>query len=94
MEVKNLINDNGNRAKNQYVIYEDNGDITFKSYNTIIATKPRRGKVRISKDFFDYSRTTTKHLCIFLRNFCDFPYCRNSKKDVEKWIEEKNAKWF
>lgn len=94
MKVKNLINDNGNRANNQYVIYDDNGDIYFKSYNVIIANKPRRGKVIISKDYYDYSRTTTKHLCIFLRNFCNFPYYRNSKKDVEKWVEEKNAKWL
>lgn len=35
-KVKNIINDNGNAIPNQFVIYEDNGDITFQSYDSII----------------------------------------------------------
>ena len=34
--VENIISNNGNAVPNQFIIYEDNGDITFQSYHSII----------------------------------------------------------
>lgn len=34
--VENIISNNGNAIPNQFIIYEDNGDITFQSYHSII----------------------------------------------------------
>ena len=35
-KVENIISNNGNVIPNQFIIYEDNGDITFQSYDSII----------------------------------------------------------
>ena len=35
-KVENIISNNGNVIPNQFIIYEDNGDITFQSYHSII----------------------------------------------------------
>ena len=50
----------------QYVIYIENGDQIFQSYNSIIAIKTYCGKIQIDKDYWNYSRTTSKYRSIFL----------------------------
>ena len=35
-KIENIIGNNGNVISNQFIIYEDNGDITFQSYDSII----------------------------------------------------------
>ena len=60
-----LMNDNGRPALNQFVIV-DGDEIKFKSYNTIICII-RKGLVRLNIKMWDHSRTTLKHLYIFLR---------------------------
>lgn len=82
MKCYNLINDNGRPAANQIVI-SYNGVTTFESYGTPICDVTDKGKVFLNKTFWDYSRTTLKHLYIFLRQQ---GYNVRSKKDVEKRI--------
>ena len=62
--VENIINNNGNAIPNQFIIYEDNGDITFRSYHSIIC-QIRDGalgydKVVVFGSDWDYSTTTTR----------------------------------
>lgn len=70
MKVYNLINRNGNATANQFVI-EDNGDISFQSYDSLVCQIRNKGgmgfnKVVVFGRYWDYSKTTMKHLCTFL----------------------------
>lgn len=82
--VKNLVNDNGNSAANQFVITIGN-NIYFQSYESIIC-KLHNGEVVLTKKW-DYSYTTRKHLYMFLRNYSN--YYVDSKKDIQSLIKEK-----
>ena len=64
MKIYQLINDKGNPARNQFVVEKD-GKTYFQSYDTIIAEKNGR-KVKLSSAW-NQSKTTRKHLYIFLR---------------------------
>ena len=64
--------------KNQFKVFLGNG-VAFQSYDSLIAFKNDEGKVFLS-DKWAYSKTTLKHLKLFLR--IDL-----SKKDIEKKIE-------
>jgi hypothetical protein len=83
--VSQLINDKGNPAANQFVINADEG-VYFQSYDSVIAKKNYSdGKIYLSPQW-DYSKTTLKHLYIFLRDFT--AYHINCKKDIENKIKE------
>lgn len=86
-QITQLINRNGNGAVNQFVIHEDNGDIAFQSYSSRVC------EIRKTSQFdaiivlgydWDYSRTTMKHLCIFLE---DNGFDLHSKADIEKALK-------
>ena len=69
-KVENIISNNGNVIPNQFIIYEDNGDITFQSYDSIIC-QIRGGalgydKVVVFGSDWDYSTTTSKYRNQFL----------------------------
>ena len=83
-QVKNLKNDNGYAARNQYVIKGEKG-VYFQSYNSMIAKVSKRKKITLTY-MWDYSKTTRKHLYIFLRQqgFTDL----NCKMDILKAIKE------
>lgn len=69
--VTNLINKNGNAVKNQFVIYEDNGDVMFQSYKSNCAELRDYGefdKVLALGTNWDYSNTTLRHLCTFVND--------------------------
>jgi len=51
--------------RNQFTIENDRG-IYFQSYNSIIAFKDKNNNIFLDKNYFDYSKTTVKHLCLFL----------------------------
>lgn len=68
--VENIISNNGNVIPNQFIIYEDNGDITFQSYNSIIC-QIRNGalgydRIVVFGSDWDYSTTTSKYRNKFL----------------------------
>ncbi len=70
----------GNPVANQFKIYTKKG-VYFQSYSTLIAFKPNEGKLKLDKNYWDYSRTTLKYLNKFTRY--------QSKKDILKAIENK-----
>lgn len=70
----------GNPVPNQFKIYTKKG-VYFQSYETLIAFKPNEGKLKLDKNYWDYSRTTLKYLYNFTRY--------RSKKDTLKAIEDK-----
>ena len=64
--------------KNQFKVSLSNG-VAFQSYDSLIAFKNDEGKVFLSENW-NYSKTTLKHLKLFLR--IDL-----SKKEIEKKIK-------
>lgn len=66
MKVQNMKSGRSGRdIPNQFIIMDDNGDIWFQSYQTMIAVK-RFGKIALDLDSWDYSRTTAKYRNVFL----------------------------
>lgn len=85
ISVSQLINDKKNPAANQFVIVGNDG-VYFQSYDSVIAQKNYSdGKIYLSPNW-DFSKTTLKHLYIFLRDYTY--YGVNSKKDVKEWIKK------
>lgn len=95
MKVENLEN------KNQFIIYGDDGAIEFQSYNSRIARINKNGVLSLSSHW-DYSRTTLKHLYIFLdryfynldnfiqKEFRGILYgnCSNKRASIQKLIDD------
>jgi hypothetical protein len=86
MKVTQLINNNGNPAVNQFVITDGNKEI-FQSYETKIAVV-ERGKIIIDTRAMDYSKTTSKHLYMFLG--MDRKRIESGVKDGEILVQELN----
>ena len=95
--VSNLINDNGNAARNLFVINEKNGKTVFQSYSTRVAYK-KGDKVCIhpaalgTRDSYSpSSNTTRKHLYIFLRDYCGMYWIRRID-DLKAAVKNGNIK--
>lgn len=84
--VRQLINDNGNPAANQFVIKTENATY-FQSYNSVIC-KLDGINVILSRNW-DYSNTTRKHLYIFFRQ--NGYYNLSSAKEVRDAIKNGNV---
>ena len=79
MKVSQLINSNGNPAANQFVI-EGNGRRVFQSYETLIAkVNDKTGQITLDTNALNYSKTTSKHLFIFLDM---------TRKEIERAIKD------
>ena len=76
-----MINDRGNGAMNQFVIYAD-GKVIFQSYNSIIAVVDKVNKTIELGKHWDYSVTTGKHRNIFFRDYANISDLA-SKKGIE-----------
>ena len=70
-KVKQLINDNGNPAANQFVIVSDNR-IYFQSYDSVVAMI--KDGILYVTDKWDFSNTTRKHFYIFVREYYNYRY--------------------
>ena len=68
---------NINGIPNQFIITQDNGDILFQSYESIIVKKSK-GKIYLDPVYWDYSKTTGKY-----RNIC----LGEDKKTTEQKIK-------
>lgn len=64
MKVQNMVNNNGNKVENQFILISEEFEI-FQSYDSIIAKKYNSGLVELS-EHYDYSKTTMKYLNLFL----------------------------
>ena len=89
--VRQLINNNGNAAANQFVI-ETESATYFQSYTSVVAKIMSNGNVVLSSNW-DYSRTTSKHLYIFLaqygyRNLCSAAAVRKAITNGEVTLEK------
>ena len=76
----------GNPIANQFKIYTKKG-VYFQSYSTIIAFKPHdfKGKLKLDKNYWDYSRTTLK----YLYDFININHRHRSKKNILNLIQDK-----
>lgn len=85
--IMQLTNRNGKAVANQFVIVEGSKRI-FQSYKTKICELDiENGYIRINKDAFNYSMTTSKYFLLFLES--SFAYTHKwSRKDVEKWMRD------
>lgn len=87
MTVENMISSRGNKVANQFVIRDDeNGKITFQSYESEIATVDRKNKIITVFPDYDYSRTTGKYRNLFFENYCFFPDL-TTKKGLEYYMD-------
>jgi hypothetical protein len=81
MKIQNFKNNKGNRVKNQFIIFDDNGNQFFQSYNSIIVKisfENGKRKVYLDAEKWDYSKTTGKYRNQFLRE---------TKKETEQKIK-------
>lgn len=78
--------------KNQFVIFGGDAMVTFQSYNSIIANIDNRGTLNLGNDW-DYSKTTLKHLYLFLN---DYKYMTQdyTKKLIDNILNAKNKKQY
>lgn len=65
MRVQNMTSSNGNTVPNQFIIHDDNGNMFFQSYDSIIVKKSK-GKISLDSRYWDYSKTTGKYRNEFL----------------------------
>ena len=80
-------------ANNQIVVCENVNyqqcRYEFYSYGTLIATyySDCKGKQKIElTSYYDYSKTTSKYLKVFLQDYCSFYY--KDTKELKKLINE------
>jgi len=88
--------------KNQFVITGDN-KVVFQSYNSTCAVINEDGDLILGYDW-DYSKTTMKHLYLFLEEYWynlnndtredlkDLKYSNNKKQYIQKLIDKKILK--
>lgn len=69
MVIANIINNNGNAVKNQFIII-DNNILTFQSYNTIICTFDTTTYTLTVGNKWNFSPTTLKNFYVFLEKYC------------------------
>lgn len=81
--VKQLINDNGNPAANQFVIKTRKATY-FQSYKSVVCKLD--GMNIVLSTYWEYSNTTRKHLYIFLRE--NGYYDLSSAKEVRNAIKD------
>ena len=93
MKVKQLEN------KNQFIM-ENNEKIIFQSYNSIIAVYNKKTlSFKLGKDW-NYSRTTLKHLYIFIDRYvpvmqsASFYNSKNKKEFIQKLIDKKIISYY
>ena len=78
LNVANMQSPSGHAVPNQFILWDENGNSYFKSYNSIIAVKKSDGTVELDENSWDYSTTTGKYRNIFLGE---------TKKETQKKID-------
>ena len=81
--------------KNQFIIRdEENKKVYFQSYNSTIAIYDRNTQTLTLGEDWDYSKTTLRHLYLFIEDetFFNLPE-KNRKKHIEKLIADDTIKY-
>ena len=92
MKIKQFYN------KNQFIINdEEKQKIYFQSYNSMIAIYDR-SKQRLTLGYdWDYSKTTSKHLYLFIDDYCFIEgfniNSKTKKQDIQKLINNGTIKY-
>lgn len=87
--VRNLTSPrSGNPVANQFVINTNKG-VFFQSYLTLVARVDKKGQVWLSSAW-DYSRTTTRYLYQFLK---EYGYYDLSASKVRQLLKDKTFKY-
>ena len=86
IKVRNIINANGRPTAYQFEIVDVDNATFFQSYNSIIAeVRDSDGQVTLDEYYWDYSRTTMRHLYNFLRQW---GYDGLNSKIVRQFIKD------
>lgn len=94
MKVQNFYN------KNQFIIFGGDAIVTFQSYNSIIAKINKEGTLILGNSW-NYSKTTLKHLYLFINDYFnylgdftqklfgyEFTNSKNKKAYIQKLIDD------
>ena len=76
--------------KNQFIIYGGDAVVSFQSYQSMIANFDKKGTLNLFEDW-NYSKTTLKHLYLFLNDYKDFA-SDFTKKLIDKVLKSTNKK--
>ena len=85
MKVKKLCN------KNQFLMEDENQTI-FQSYDSIIAIYNKENHDLTFGCDWDYSKTTLKHLYIYLRDVIYYDMTQEQKQDITNALQSANTK--
>lgn len=85
MKVKNLCN------KNQFLM-DDEKQTIFQSYDSIIAIYNKENHELTFGCDWDYSKTTLKHLYIYLRDVIYYDMTQEQKQDITNALQSANTK--
>ena len=85
MKVRQLEN------KNQFLM-EDEKQAIFQSYDSIIAIYDKENHILTFGCDWDYSRTTLKHLYIYLRDVIYYDMTPEQKQDIIKALQSANTR--
>ena len=81
--------------KNQFIINDEkNRQVIFQSYDSTIAIYDRNTQTLKLGEAWDYSKTTLRHLYLFIEDvtFFNLPE-KNRKKHIEKLIADGTIKY-
>ena len=82
--------------KNQFIIFGGDAMFTLQSYNSIVAKIDNKGTLILGNDW-NYSKTTLKHLYLFINDYfsflCDFTqklfgYEFNNSQNKKAYIQK------
>ena len=80
MKVSNMTSNKGNKIANQFILKDDNNNVYFQSYDSVIVKKDYTNcKTFLDSHYWDYSTTTGKYRNIFLNE---------NKKETQKKIDQ------
>lgn len=66
MKVENMLSSRGNKIANQFELLDDQGNMFFQSYNSIIVKIDKSSKTFLDERYWNYSKTTSKYRNLFL----------------------------
>lgn len=84
--------------KNQFIIRdEESKKVYLQSYNSMIAIWDRNKKTLTLGRNWDYSKTTSKHLYLFIDDYCFIEgfniNSKTKKQDIQKLINNSTIKY-